>query len=95
MNKFPTIPGTLRPMAAAVFACMASSAFSQIPDATLRGVPVERVRPFANQNHLPVTMESVTAKKAAETANAMTVEDTLKYLPNILIRRRHIRDTQT
>jgi iron complex outermembrane receptor protein len=94
MNKLLTMPGTLRPVAAAVFACLASSAFSQTSDSTLPAVQVEGVRSVADQNQLPVTTESVTAKKAAETINAMTVEDTLKYLPNILIRRRYIGDTQ-
>ncbi len=94
MNKLPTMPGTLRPMAAAVFACLASSAFSQTADATLPEVQVEGVRSVADHNHLPATTESVTARKAAETVNAMTVEDMLKYLPNILIRRRYIGDTQ-
>jgi iron complex outermembrane receptor protein len=83
-------------MAAAVFACLASSAFSQTQtsETTLPTVQVEGTRSVADQNQLPVTTESVTAKKVEETVNAMTVEDTLKYLPNVLIRRRFIGDTQ-
>ncbi len=94
MTKLPTMPGTLRPVAAAVFACLASSAFSQSSESTLPAVQVESTRSVADQNRLPVTTESVIAKKVEETVNAMTVEDTLKYLPNVLIRRRYIGDTQ-
>lgn len=96
MNKLSAMPGTLRPVAAAVFACLASSAFSQTQtnEKTLPSVQVEGTRSVADQNQLPVTTETVTPKKVEETVNAMTVEDTLKYLPNILIRRRFIGDTQ-
>lgn len=96
MNKLSAMPGTLRSLAAAVFACIASSAFSQAQsnDTTLPAVEVEGARSTADQNQLPVTTESVTARKVEETINAMTIEDTLKYLPNVLIRRRFIGDTQ-
>ena len=94
MNTFPTVPGTRRPVVAAVLACLASSAFSQSSESTLPAVQVEGTRSVADRNSLPVTTESVTARKVEETVNAMTVEDTLKYLPNVLIRRRFIGDTQ-
>jgi iron complex outermembrane receptor protein len=42
----------------------------------------------------PLSAVRVTAADIAETINATTAEDALKYLPNIFIRRRHIGDTQ-
>jgi iron complex outermembrane receptor protein len=48
----------------------------------------------ANLDQLPVTTESVTADQIQATINATTVEDTLKYLPDVFIRQRHIGDTQ-
>jgi len=39
-------------------------------------------------------MESVTAEKIADTVNAVNTEDAVKYLPNLLVRKRHIGDTQ-
>lgn len=42
----------------------------------------------------PSTRASLTAAQIADTVNAMNVEDTLKYLPSLLIRKRHVGDTQ-
>jgi iron complex outermembrane receptor protein len=43
----------------------------------------------------PTTRESLTADAIARTVNVVTPEDTLRYLPDILIRQRHIGDTQS
>ena len=43
----------------------------------------------------PNAIESVTADAIANTINVTSPEDTLKYLPNVLIRQRHIGDTQS
>lgn len=91
--------GRLRPVAAAVAALLASSfvyqplACAQSAEATLPAVTVEATRSVAQQHQLPATTESVTAAAIADTINAMTVEDTLKYTPSILIRKRFIGDT--
>ncbi len=42
----------------------------------------------------PSTRVSITGDTIATTTNAMNVEDTLKYLPSLLVRKRHIGDTQ-
>jgi iron complex outermembrane receptor protein len=42
----------------------------------------------------PSSRVTVTADTIATTVNAMNVEDTLKYLPSLVIRKRHIGDTQ-
>jgi iron complex outermembrane receptor protein len=44
---------------------------------------------------LPTTTESVTADVIARTISVVTPEDTLRYLPNVLIRQRHLGDTQS
>lgn len=41
------------------------------------------------------TTETVTADEIARTTNAVTPEDSLRYLPNLLVRQRHIGDTQS
>ncbi|MES2441784.1 MAG: TonB-dependent receptor [Pseudomonadota bacterium] len=43
----------------------------------------------------PASHASVDADTIAATVNAMNVEDTLKYLPSLTIRKRHIGDTQS
>ena len=42
----------------------------------------------------PVTRASIDADKISETINGPNVEDTLKYLPGLVVRKRHIGDTQ-
>ncbi|MDB5762982.1 MAG: Outer rane receptor protein mostly Fe transport [Herminiimonas sp.] len=94
MKQITGFSGILRPAAAVAAACLASPLFAQTGEKTLPSVTVEGTRSIAERNQLPATTESVTAQQAADTVNVMTTEDTLKYLPNILIRRRFIGDTQ-
>ena len=42
----------------------------------------------------PTTTASITAETVDRTISTVTVEDALRYLPNVLIRQRHIGDTQ-
>ncbi len=42
----------------------------------------------------PATIESVDAARLDETVNVVNVEDSLRYLPSLLVRKRHIGDTQ-
>jgi len=55
------------------------------------GVTVNGQAPAADQ---PLSAAQVTAATLAQTVNATTAEDALKYLPNVFIRRRHVGDTQ-
>lgn len=41
-----------------------------------------------------ISTQTLHAEQIARTVNAVTVEDTIRYLPNLLVRRRHIGDTQ-
>lgn len=43
---------------------------------------------------VPNTRESVDAAKLRETVNVRNAEDTLRYFPSLLVRKRHIGDTQ-
>jgi iron complex outermembrane receptor protein len=43
----------------------------------------------------PTTTQAVTADAIARTVNLVTPEDALRYLPDVLIRQRHIGDTQS
>jgi iron complex outermembrane receptor protein len=42
----------------------------------------------------PQTKESVTAERLRETTNVRNTEDALRYFPSLLVRKRHIGDTQ-
>ncbi|MFZ2405019.1 MAG: TonB-dependent receptor [Methylobacter sp.] len=54
----------------------------------------EKIKPTAKETYkLPATTESVTREKIDNTINAMTAEDTIKYLPSIQVRKRYIGDT--
>ncbi|WP_333874363.1 TonB-dependent receptor [Methylobacter sp.] len=54
----------------------------------------EKITPTAKERYkLPTTTESVTREKIDDTINAMTAEDTIKYLPSIQVRKRYIGDT--
>jgi len=44
---------------------------------------------------VPTTTEGVTAEALGKAVNVVTPEDTLRYVPNVLIRQRHIGDTQS
>ncbi|MGI4901582.1 MAG: TonB-dependent receptor [Janthinobacterium lividum] len=57
-------------------------------------VEVSGTRSVADKKQLPQTTESVTARQLADTVNATDVEDAIKYLPDMLVRKRFIGDTQ-
>jgi iron complex outermembrane receptor protein len=44
---------------------------------------------------VPTTVHSISAEAIARTINLVTPEDALRYLPNVLIRQRHMGDTQS
>ncbi len=59
--------------------------------ATVSGLTITGRAAEADQ---PLSAVRTDAQDIARQVNAVTVEDTLKYLPNIFVRRRHIGDTQ-
>ena len=50
---------------------------------------------ISNLTDVPNTTSTVTADQIARTISVVTPEDTLRYVPNVLIRQRHIGDTQS
>lgn len=52
-------------------------------------------REAAAIEQVPNTHAGVTAEQIQTTINAVNVEDTLKYLPSLVVRKRHIGDTQS
>ena len=65
------------------------------PEVELPAVKVTGVKSVsvAVKKQLPVTTESVTKNKLEETVNVVNTEDSVKYLPSVMVRKRHIGDT--
>jgi iron complex outermembrane receptor protein len=61
---------------------------------TMPVVTVSGEQPGALEVRSPATIASVSARQLEETSNVMNVEDGLKYLPSILVRKRFDGDTQ-
>jgi iron complex outermembrane recepter protein len=59
----------------------------------LPAVQITGSRSYAEKNQLPQTTESITAKQINQTINATDASDALKYLPDVLVRKRYIGDT--
>ena len=71
-----------------------SAAAGEVDAQSLPSVEVSATRSFAEKNQLPGTTAGISAKHVAETINGMDPEDALKYLPDMLVRKRYIGDTQ-
>src|ERR1700761_2336223 len=78
---------------AAVLAAEAPPA-ADSPPPTVSGVIVTATSSEAHDKLAPSTTETVTAHDIADTVNAVNIEDDLKYLPDVFIRKRHVGDTQ-
>jgi iron complex outermembrane receptor protein len=85
--------------AGAALCALAVTATAHADDAvagpTVSQVVVTAPSSISDLADLPTTTESITADRIAKTINLVTPEDALRYLPNILIRQRHIGDTQS
>jgi iron complex outermembrane receptor protein len=69
-------------------------AHAQAVDSTLPTVVVREAPSVAEKNKLPLQTESVTSEELTEKVNLMNTEDAIKYLPGIVVRKRHVGDTQ-
>lgn len=80
--------------AAAIGLLLPCAAFAA--DATDAGadILVTAQRPAQAIENVPSTVATITAAQIATTINAVNVEDTLKYLPGLILRKRHVGDTQ-
>jgi len=80
---------------AALAAGPAAAAAAGEPDVpTLPPVNVTGTPSLADRYLAPSTTEAVTALQMAETINVVNVEDALRYLPSLIVRKRHFGDTQ-
>src|SRR4051794_6246460 len=77
-----------------LIACAPGTARAQADEQTLPPVTVSDTPSVAERNKLPLQTESVTAPEIADKVNVMNAEDSIKYLPSILVRKRHPGDTQ-
>ena len=86
-------------MAGAALCALAATHPARADDApsgsTVSQVVVTAPSSISGLGDLPTTTESITADQIARTVNVVTPEDALRYLPNILVRQRHIGDTQS
>jgi iron complex outermembrane recepter protein len=74
---------------------LAGPALADDAATTLDSVIVTAPSAISNLSDVPNTTSTITADQIARTINVVTPEDTLRYLPNVLIRQRHIGDTQS
>lgn len=63
-------------------------------ESVLPTVSVAEALSVAERNQLPATTESVTRAQIVDTVNLINTEDALKYLPSVMVRKRHSGDTQ-
>lgn len=85
-----------RPMpAAASLAALALASAAHAQDARKHDdILVTAERQQQSIENTPGTRVTLTGDTIAATINAVNVEDTLKYLPSLVVRKRHIGDTQ-
>jgi iron complex outermembrane receptor protein len=88
-SRYRALSGALLAGGAALAPALAHA--DEAPPTTISGVVVQGQAPDAAQ---PRSATSLDAEQIARTINATTVEDTLKYVPSLLVRRRHIGDSQ-
>jgi len=76
-------------LAAGATPCPAQDASAQAPVIVVTGQ-----KAAGTIENAPSTHVSIDASTIATTVNAANVEDTIKYLPSLVVRKRHIGDTQ-
>ncbi|MBS0333079.1 MAG: TonB-dependent receptor [Proteobacteria bacterium] len=83
-------------LAVALAAGAARAADSDADQAsTVSSVTVTAPSSIANLADVPNTVSTVTADQLDRTTNVLTPEDALRYVPDVLVRQRHIGDTQS
>ncbi|HEY0315374.1 MAG TPA: TonB-dependent receptor [Sphingomonas sp.] len=79
-------------LAAISFAALATPSLAD--DAPPGDILVTAQKQQGRIENAPSSRATVDAKTIAATANAVNVEDAVKYLPSLIVRKRHIGDTQ-
>ncbi len=66
-----------------------------LPEMTVTGhVEQSATQTATDKYKLPAVTESITKEKLADTVNVVNTEDAIKYLPNIMVRKRYIGDKE-
>lgn len=87
-------PRALRRASVMPLALAAAPAFAADLPPSPGDILVTAGKQQASIENTPSTRASIDADTIARTVNAMNVEDTVKYLPSLIVRKRHIGDTQ-
>ncbi len=93
-----SLPLPLWPLAAAVLAASAARAADPSADTTptdartLARVTVTAARPSSLPVEIPTTTEGISGTAVEQAINATDVSDALKYLPSLVVRKRHVGD---
>ncbi len=80
--------------AAAPYAACAEDTVTPAANASEEDILVTAQRRTQTIENAPASKASIDAATIATTINARNVEDTLKYLPSLVVRKRHIGDSQ-
>lgn len=94
LRPFVLRPFALRPLLLALIAAWSPLSQAEGSDPALPEVVVKESQSVSEKKLLPTTTESISAAKIADTINATSIEDALKYIPSVLVRKRFIGDTQ-
>jgi iron complex outermembrane receptor protein len=74
--------------------CVLEPALARAEDDQSKDILVTAQKAQQSIENTPSTKATVTTDTIATTINAVNVEDTIKYLPGLIVRKRHIGDTQ-
>ena len=91
---------TPRHARAMAFVLITTTAFTAVAARAQEGLASDKATEVVVKTHraspnVPTTTEGVTAEALGKSVNVVTPEDTLRYVPNVLIRQRHFGDTQS
>jgi iron complex outermembrane receptor protein len=90
----PRLRGAVSGLAMLAGSLPLPAAAQDTPDSRADDILVIAERQTQSIENAPTSRATVTAAQIATTVNAVNVEDTLKYLPSLVVRKRHIGDTQ-
>lgn len=74
--------------------CILAPSMARAEDDQSKDILVTAQKAQQSIENTPSTKATITADTIATTINAVNVEDTVKYLPSLIVRKRHIGDTQ-
>ncbi len=85
----------MKTMLLAGASALAFASVAHADEAQISAMVVTASSPTADLAAAPTTAAVIDAETIGRTVNLVTPEDALRYLPDVLIRQRHIGDTQS